>query len=79
MVAVNTLGTARMSRKAVRQFIEQDYDANWGRLGRFVNVSSCIGVFGFPGEVAYLLCDKGVHQPYNESRSPVLYKRRHQL
>ncbi|KAL6402309.1 short-chain dehydrogenase reductase sdr [Ilyonectria robusta] len=53
MVAVNTLGTARMSRKAVRQFIEQDYDTNWGSRGRIINISSCAGVFGFPGQVAY--------------------------
>lgn len=53
MVAVNTLGTARMSRKAVRQFMKQDYDPKWGSRGRIVNISSCAGVFGFPGEVAY--------------------------
>ncbi|KAH6999182.1 hypothetical protein BKA56DRAFT_639600 [Ilyonectria sp. MPI-CAGE-AT-0026] len=46
MVAVNTLGTARMSRKAVRQLIEKDCNTNWG-------ISSCDGMFGFPCEVAY--------------------------
>ncbi|KAJ2898106.1 NAD(P)-binding protein [Zalerion maritima] len=55
MASVNTLGTARMCRLAVRQFLRQDYDAGsaWGSRGRIVNISSCAGGFGFPGEAAY--------------------------
>ncbi|KAM5354652.1 hypothetical protein ACJ41O_001299 [Fusarium nematophilum] len=53
MTAVNTLGTARMSRAAIKQFLQQPVDENWGGRGRIVNISSCAGVTGFPGEVAY--------------------------
>lgn len=53
MAAVNTLGTARMCRLAIAQFLEQDVDPSWGSRGRIVNISSCAGVVGFPGEVAY--------------------------
>ncbi|KAL5591181.1 hypothetical protein FOVSG1_010070 [Fusarium oxysporum f. sp. vasinfectum] len=53
MAAVNTLGTARMSRKALAQFLKQDVDEKWGSRGRIVNISSCAAVTGFPGEVAY--------------------------
>jgi NAD(P)-dependent dehydrogenase (short-subunit alcohol dehydrogenase family) len=53
MVAVNTLGTTRMNRLAIRQFLTQEVDPVWGSRGRIINVSSCAGVTGFPGEVAY--------------------------
>ncbi|KAK1722088.1 uncharacterized protein CLUP02_03032 [Colletotrichum lupini] len=53
MSAVNTLGTAKMCRLAIRQFLQQDLDPAWGSRGRIVNISSCAGVVGFPGEVAY--------------------------
>ncbi|UPK94149.1 hypothetical protein LCI18_005084 [Fusarium solani-melongenae] len=53
MAAVNTLGTARMSRCAIRQFLKQELDEKWGSRGRIVNISSCASVTGFPGEVAY--------------------------
>lgn len=53
MAAVNTLGTARMSRSAIRQFLQQEVDEKWGSRGRIVNISSCASVTGFPGEVAY--------------------------
>lgn len=53
MSAVNTLGTAKMCRLAIGQFLRQDLDAAWGSRGRIVNISSCAGVVGFPGEVAY--------------------------
>ncbi|KAF0316801.1 NAD(P)-binding protein [Colletotrichum asianum] len=53
MTAVNTLGTAKMSRHAIREFLQQNYDSKWGSRGRIVNISSCAGVVGFPGEVAY--------------------------
>ncbi|KAL6360786.1 hypothetical protein LRP88_06494 [Fusarium phalaenopsidis] len=53
MSAVNTLGTARMSRSAIRQFLKQEVDEKWGSRGRIVNISSCASVTGFPGEVAY--------------------------
>jgi NAD(P)-dependent dehydrogenase (short-subunit alcohol dehydrogenase family) len=53
MAAVNVLGTARMSRLAIRQFLKQDVDSKWGSRGRIINISSCAGHFGFPGEVAY--------------------------
>ncbi|KAI8657957.1 hypothetical protein NCS57_01175900 [Fusarium keratoplasticum] len=53
MAAVNTLGTARMSRSAIRQFLKQELDEKWGSRGRIVNISSCASVTGFPGEVAY--------------------------
>lgn len=53
MVEVNTLGTARMIRAALKQFLQQPTDEVWGSRGRVVNISSCAGVTGFPGEVAY--------------------------
>jgi len=53
MVAINTLGTATSNRLAIRQFLRQDVDTSWGSRGRIINVSSCAGVFAFPGEVAY--------------------------
>ncbi|KAL2677298.1 hypothetical protein Neosp_011067 [[Neocosmospora] mangrovei] len=53
MAAVNTLGTARMSRTAIKQFLKQEVDETWGSRGRIVNISSCASVTGFPGEVAY--------------------------
>ncbi|KAF2179302.1 NAD(P)-binding protein [Zopfia rhizophila CBS 207.26] len=53
MVAVNTLGTAKMSRLAIRQFLKQNVDSNRGSRGRIVNISSCAAVCGYPGEVAY--------------------------
>lgn len=53
MTAVNTLGTARMTRGALKQFLKQSPDEIWGSRGRIVNISSCAGVTGFPGEVAY--------------------------
>lgn len=53
MAAVNILGTARMTRLALRQFLKQDVDEDWGSRGRVVNVSSCAAVTGFPGETAY--------------------------
>ncbi|OCK79787.1 NAD(P)-binding protein [Lepidopterella palustris CBS 459.81] len=53
MAAVNTLGTARMCRLAIQQFLKQEVDLKWGSRGRIVNISSCAGGFGFPGEVAY--------------------------
>lgn len=53
MVRVNTLGTAKLSREAIRQFLTQEFDAEWGSRGRIVNISSCAAVTGFPGEVAY--------------------------
>uniref|UniRef100_A0A8H7TNJ9 Uncharacterized protein n=1 Tax=Bionectria ochroleuca TaxID=29856 RepID=A0A8H7TNJ9_BIOOC len=53
MAAVNTLGTARMSREVIRQFLRQTHDEKWGSRGRIVNISSCAAVCGFPGEVAY--------------------------
>jgi len=53
MVSINTLGTATSNRLAIRQFLRQDVDTSWGSRGRIINVSSCAGVFAFPGEVAY--------------------------
>jgi NAD(P)-dependent dehydrogenase (short-subunit alcohol dehydrogenase family) len=53
MVAVNTLGTAKSMRLAIRQFLKQDIDPKWGSRGRIVNISSCAGGVAFPGEVAY--------------------------
>ncbi|KAJ4313785.1 hypothetical protein N0V84_009246 [Fusarium piperis] len=53
MAAVNTPGTARTSRSAIRQFLKQDVDETWGSRGRIVNISSCASVTGFPGEAAY--------------------------
>jgi NAD(P)-dependent dehydrogenase (short-subunit alcohol dehydrogenase family) len=53
MAAVNTLGTAKLMRLAIRQFLKQDADPVWGSRGRIVNISSCAGVVAFPGEVAY--------------------------
>ncbi|OCL06313.1 NAD(P)-binding protein [Glonium stellatum] len=53
MTAVNVLGTARMSRLAIQQSLEQNIDSIWGSRGRIINISSCAGHFGFPGEVAY--------------------------
>ncbi|TVY41219.1 3-oxoacyl-[acyl-carrier-protein] reductase [Lachnellula occidentalis] len=53
MAAVNTLGTARVSRLAIRQFLKQEVDATWGSRGRIVNISSCAAGIAFPGEVAY--------------------------
>ena len=42
-----------MSRLAIRQFLGQDVDGKWGSRRRIINISSCAGHFGFPGEVAY--------------------------
>ncbi|KAJ4233054.1 hypothetical protein NW759_001837 [Fusarium solani] len=53
IAAFNTLGTARISRSAIRQFLQQEVDEKWGSQGRIVNISSCASVTGFPGEVAY--------------------------
>ncbi|KAI9839496.1 MAG: hypothetical protein M1819_002121 [Sarea resinae] len=53
MVAVNTLGTAKASRLAIRQFLKQEVDPVWGSRGRIVNISSCAGHIAFAGEVAY--------------------------
>lgn len=53
MVAVNTLGTAKASRLAIRQFLKQEVDEKWGSRGRIVNISSCAGHIAFAGEVAY--------------------------
>jgi NAD(P)-dependent dehydrogenase (short-subunit alcohol dehydrogenase family) len=53
MVAVNTLGTAKASRLAIRQFLKQEIDPKWGSRGRIVNISSCAGHIAFAGEVAY--------------------------
>ncbi|PVH69786.1 NAD(P)-binding protein [Cadophora sp. DSE1049] len=53
MSAINTLGTARAMRLAIRQFLKQDVDPVWGSRGRIVNISSCAAVVAFPGEVAY--------------------------
>jgi NAD(P)-dependent dehydrogenase (short-subunit alcohol dehydrogenase family) len=53
MVAINTLGTAKASRLAIRQFLKQEVDPKWGSRGRIVNISSCAGHIAFAGEVAY--------------------------
>ncbi|PMD59958.1 NAD(P)-binding protein [Hyaloscypha bicolor E] len=53
MSAINTLGTARAMRLAIRQFLKQEFDPIWGSRGRIVNISSCAAVVAFPGEVAY--------------------------
>jgi len=53
MASVNTLGTAKAMRLAIRQFLKQDVDEVWGSRGRIVNVSSCAACVAFPGEVAY--------------------------
>jgi NAD(P)-dependent dehydrogenase (short-subunit alcohol dehydrogenase family) len=53
MAAVNTLGTARLSRLGIRQFLKQEIDSAWGSRGRIVNISSCAAGIAFPGEVAY--------------------------
>lgn len=53
MVAINTLGTAKASRLAIRQFLKQEVDLKWGSRGRIVNISSAAGHIAFPGEVAY--------------------------
>lgn len=53
MVAINLQGTATCNRLAIRQFLKQEHDENWGSRGRIVNISSCAGVTAFPGEVAY--------------------------
>jgi NAD(P)-dependent dehydrogenase (short-subunit alcohol dehydrogenase family) len=53
MVAINTLGTAKSNRLAIRQFLKQEVDKAWGSRGRIVNVSSCAGCVAFPQEVAY--------------------------
>lgn len=53
MVAINTLGTAKSMRLAIRQFLKQEVDPKWGSRGRIVNISSCVGGIAFPGEVAY--------------------------
>lgn len=53
MSAINTLGTAKANRLAIRQFLKQEVDPVWGSRGRIVNISSCAGSVAFPGEVAY--------------------------
>jgi NAD(P)-dependent dehydrogenase (short-subunit alcohol dehydrogenase family) len=53
MLAVNSAGTAKMSRLAVRQFLKQEVDPAWGSRGRIVNVSSCAANIAYAGEVAY--------------------------
>jgi NAD(P)-dependent dehydrogenase (short-subunit alcohol dehydrogenase family) len=53
MAAVNTLGTAKSNRLAIKQFLKQDVDEAWGCRGKIVNISSCAAVTAFPGEVAY--------------------------
>ncbi|XTI86127.1 NAD(P)-binding protein [Cenococcum geophilum] len=41
------------SKIVVVNFLKQDVDSKWGSRGRIINISSCAGHFGFPGEVAY--------------------------
>jgi NAD(P)-dependent dehydrogenase (short-subunit alcohol dehydrogenase family) len=53
MLAVNSMGTAKATRLALRQFLKQEVDPVWGSRGRVVSVSSCAGHIAFPGEVAY--------------------------
>lgn len=53
MSAVNTLGTAKSMRLAIRQFLKQEVDPKLGSRGRIVNISSSAAVVAFPGEVAY--------------------------
>lgn len=53
MMAVNTAGTSKMSRLAIRQFLKQDIDDGWGSRGRIINVSSCAAQIAYAGEVAY--------------------------
>ncbi|KAJ5797969.1 uncharacterized protein N7503_007265 [Penicillium pulvis] len=53
MLQVNTAGTSKMSRVAIRQFLKQDVDESWGSRGRIVNISSCAANIAYAGEVAY--------------------------
>ncbi|KAL4936483.1 hypothetical protein BDV06DRAFT_227858 [Aspergillus oleicola] len=53
MLQINTAGTSKMSRLAIRQFLKQDVDERWGSRGRIVNVSSCAANIAYAGEVAY--------------------------
>lgn len=53
MLAVNSAGTSKMSRLAIRQFLKQEVDPTWGSRGRIVNISSCAAQIAYAGEVAY--------------------------
>lgn len=61
MANINLLGTAKISRLAIRQFLKQEVDTNWGSRGRIVNISSCAGHIAFPGEVAYSATKAGIN------------------
>lgn len=53
MLQVNTAGTSKMSRLAIRQFLKQDVDKTFGSRGRIINISSCAANIAYAGEVAY--------------------------
>lgn len=52
-MAINTAGTSKMSRLAIRQYLQQEVDSYWGSRGRIVNISSCAAQIAYAGEVAY--------------------------
>lgn len=53
MLAINVGGTSKTSRLALRQFLKQDVDPDWGTRGRIVNISSCAANIAYAGECAY--------------------------
>jgi NAD(P)-dependent dehydrogenase (short-subunit alcohol dehydrogenase family) len=53
MLAVNSAGTSKTCRLAVRQFLKQDICPNLGSRGRIVNISSCAAQIAYAGEAAY--------------------------
>ncbi|KAG2016851.1 hypothetical protein GB937_006053 [Aspergillus fischeri] len=61
MLAVNSAGTGKMCRLAIRQFLKQGVDPSWGSRGRIVNISSAAGVIAFAGEVAYSITKASVN------------------
>ncbi|KAH7072510.1 putative short chain dehydrogenase/ reductase, partial [Paraphoma chrysanthemicola] len=62
MVQVNLLGTARVNRLAIKQFLKQGIDPIWGSRGRIVNISSGAGKFVVPLQCAYGATKAGVDQ-----------------
>ncbi|KAF2844120.1 NAD(P)-binding protein [Plenodomus tracheiphilus IPT5] len=62
MSQINLLGTARINRLAVRQFLKQDLDPVWGSRGRIVNISSGAGSYTMSREVGYSATKAGVNQ-----------------
>ncbi|KAI8938086.1 hypothetical protein NX059_005757 [Plenodomus lindquistii] len=61
-VNINLMGTARINRLAIKQFLKQDIDTVWGSRGRIVNISSAAATYVVAHECAYAAAKAGVNQ-----------------